>query len=90
MSFKTFYTRGKAADGLKAFLKSDILEKVNDQELAVRLTPDYDVGCKRPTFSDDYLTTRVSLKRQNIYLRPGDLTPTVSRYEETKKPISNV
>ena len=33
---------------------------------------------------------RVSLKRQNIYLRPGDLTPTVSSHEETKNPISNV
>ena len=57
MSFKMFYTRGKAADGLKSFLKSDISKKVKDQELAARLTPDYDVGCKRPTFSDDYLTT---------------------------------
>ena len=25
--------------------------------MAARLTPDYDVGCKRPTISDDYLTT---------------------------------
>ena len=40
--------------------------------------------------SDSELTGRVSLKRQNYFLRPGDLTPTVFRYEETKKPISNV
>ena len=33
---------------------------------------------------------RVSLKTQNIFLRPGDLIPTVFRYEDTKKTISNV
>ena len=30
---------------------------MKNEELAGRLTPDYDVGCKRPTFSDDYLPT---------------------------------
>ena len=36
------------------------------------------------------MVARVSLKRQNIFLRPGHLTPTVSMYEMTKKPISNI
>ena len=30
---------------------------MKDEELAAKLTPDYDIGCKRPTFSDDYLPT---------------------------------
>ena len=38
----------------------------------------------------DVVFNRVSLKTQNIFLRPGDLIPTVFRYEDTKKPISNV
>jgi len=76
LSFKTFYTRGKAADGLKAFLKSDILEKVNDQELAARLTPDYDVGCKRPTFSDDYLTT---FNKEFVHLNTTGIERVTSR-----------
>ena len=36
------------------------------------------------------LYIRVSLKKQNIFLGPGHLTPTVSGYEETKKTISNI
>ena len=36
------------------------------------------------------VVVRVSLKRQNIFLQPGDITPTVSRYEDNKKTISNV
>ena len=31
--------------------------QVKDDELAARLTPDYDIGCKRPTTSDDFLPT---------------------------------
>ena len=31
---------------------------------------------------------RVSLKRQNILLRPGHLNPTVFRYEKPKKPFT--
>ena len=57
MAFKIFYTRGRAADGLKASLKSEFSKQVKDEELAARLTPDYDFGCKRPTVSDDYLPT---------------------------------
>ena len=31
--------------------------QVKDGEVAGRLTPDYDIGCKRPTTSDDFLPT---------------------------------
>ena len=33
------------------------------------------------------MLARVSLKAQNIFLRPGDLIPTVFRYEDTKNPF---
>ena len=36
------------------------------------------------------LGARVSLKKQKIILRPGDLTPTVFMYEESKTPISRL
>ncbi|HYG93945.1 MAG TPA: NAD(P)/FAD-dependent oxidoreductase, partial [Nocardioides sp.] len=31
--------------------------QIKDPELKARLTPDYDFGCKRPTFSNDYYPT---------------------------------
>ena len=36
-------------------MQSLIQAQVNDAKLAGRLTPDYDIGCKRPTISDSYL-----------------------------------
>ena len=57
MVFKTFYTRGKAADDLKSTMQSLIATQVKDKEVAMRLTPNYDIGCKRPTISDIYLPT---------------------------------
>ena len=54
---------------------------VTKMELAIKL---YFVLTK------EVVENRVSLKTQNIFLRPGDLIPTVFRYEVTKKPISNV
>jgi len=57
LAFKTVFTKGKSADELKAAMKSHILNQVKDGKLAARLTPDYDIGCKRPTTSDDFLPT---------------------------------
>ena len=57
VAFKTFYTRGKAADNLKSTMQSLISKQVKDKEVAMRLTPNYDIGCKRPTFSDIYMPT---------------------------------
>lgn len=34
-----------------------LLRQVKDPELRAKLTPDYDFGCKRPTFSNDYYPT---------------------------------
>ena len=32
----------------------DLIASIRDKELRRRLTPDYDFGCKRPTFSNGY------------------------------------
>ena len=45
------HTRKKSDDDLSLFVQ------VKDEKLAARLTPDYDIGCKRPTTSDDFLPT---------------------------------
>lgn len=42
-----------AAAAAKAFL----FAQVRDKELRRKLTPDYDFGCKRPTFSNSYFPT---------------------------------
>ncbi|EME16644.1 flavin-containing monooxygenase [Rhodococcus triatomae] len=47
-----FLNKG-AAGASKLFLRS----QVRDSELRRRLTPDYDFGCKRPTFSNSYFRT---------------------------------
>jgi cation diffusion facilitator CzcD-associated flavoprotein CzcO len=37
--------------------KAHLRAQVRDPELRRKLTPDYDFGCKRPTFSNDYFRT---------------------------------
>lgn len=37
--------------------KTNLNLQVRDKELRRRLTPDYDIGCKRPTFSNSYFRT---------------------------------
>jgi len=39
---------------------------IRDKELRARLTPDYDFGCKRPTFSNSYYRT---FTRPNVHLQ---------------------
>ncbi|MGV0838434.1 flavin-containing monooxygenase [Mycolicibacterium thermoresistibile] len=41
---------------------------VRDKELRAKLTPDYDFGCKRPTFSNDYYRT---FTRPHVQLQTG-------------------
>jgi cation diffusion facilitator CzcD-associated flavoprotein CzcO len=46
--------------------KQNLLEQVpNDPELRAKLTPTYDFGCKRPSFSNDYFR---SFTRDNVSL----------------------
>ncbi|MFG3615206.1 flavin-containing monooxygenase [Nocardia sp. NPDC047654] len=43
--------------GAAALAKAHLRASVRDRETRRRLTPDYDFGCKRPTFSNHYFTT---------------------------------
>ena len=76
LAFKTFYTQGKAADELKTSMKSLIQAQVNDAKLAGRLTPDYDIGCKRPTISDSYLPT---FNKEFVHLNTTPIERVTSR-----------
>merc|ERR1719430_1135322 len=49
---------------------------VKDENVAGQLTPDYDVGCKRPTFSDDYLTT---FNKEFVHLNTTGIERVTSR-----------
>jgi cation diffusion facilitator CzcD-associated flavoprotein CzcO len=40
--------------------------QIRDAELRRRLTPDYDIGCKRPTFSNNYFRT---FTKPNVHLQ---------------------
>ncbi|MHA6740117.1 flavin-containing monooxygenase [Rhodococcus erythropolis] len=50
-----------AAAASRAFLRS----QVSDAHLREQLTPDYDFGCKRPTFSNSYFRT---FTKDNVHL----------------------
>ena len=50
-----------AAAASRAFLRS----QVRDAHLRKQLTPDYDFGCKRPTFSNSYFRT---FTKDNVHL----------------------
>jgi cation diffusion facilitator CzcD-associated flavoprotein CzcO len=43
--------------GAGALAKAHLRASVRDRETRRQLTPDYDFGCKRPTFSNHYFTT---------------------------------
>lgn len=43
--------------GAGALAKAHLRASVRDKETRRQLTPDYDFGCKRPTFSNHYFTT---------------------------------
>ncbi|VEG51465.1 FAD-dependent pyridine nucleotide-disulfide oxidoreductase [Mycolicibacterium aurum] len=50
-------TRGRFNIGASDLAKMHRFATVRDKELRDRLTPDYDFGCKRPTFSNSYYRT---------------------------------
>jgi cation diffusion facilitator CzcD-associated flavoprotein CzcO len=51
--------------GAALVAKAHLRRQVPDPELRRKLTPDYDFGCKRPTFSNDYYPT---FNRTNVHL----------------------
>jgi len=55
-----FFTRA-----LEEFCKSFLAFQVRDPALREKLTPSYNFGCKRPTFSNDYFPT---FTRENVEL----------------------
>ena len=62
--YRTFRGRGNisAADLSKLYR----FIAIRDKELRRRLTPDYEFGCKRPTFSNSYYRT---FTRRNVHLQ---------------------
>ncbi|MGB3356492.1 MAG: NAD(P)/FAD-dependent oxidoreductase [Mycobacterium sp.] len=50
-------TRGRFNIGASDLAKMHRFATIRDKELRDRLTPDYDFGCKRPTFSNSYYRT---------------------------------
>jgi len=57
MVLKSLFSVGKANTNLREGMKMHIKNIVKDPDLAVKLTPDYEIGCKRPAFTDDYIPT---------------------------------
>ncbi len=57
--------------GAARIAKAHLHRQIRDPELRRRLTPDYDFGCKRPTFSNTYYPT---FNRPNVHL---ETTPIV-------------
>lgn len=55
-----------AADASKLFL----FATVRDKRLRAELTPDYDFGCKRPTYSNDYYRV---FTRPNVHLQTSGI-----------------
>jgi cation diffusion facilitator CzcD-associated flavoprotein CzcO len=51
--------------GAALLAKAHLRRQVRDPELRRKLTPDYDFGCKRPTFSNTYYP---SFNRRNVHL----------------------
>ncbi|MCF6386320.1 NAD(P)/FAD-dependent oxidoreductase [Mycobacterium sp. MBM] len=66
--YKTFRGRGNisAAD----LSKLHRFVTIRDKELRRRLTPDYDFGCKRPTFSNGYYR---AFTRDNVHLQDAGI-----------------
>lgn len=62
--YRTFRGRGNISAADLSKLHRFIT--VRDKELRRRLTPDYDFGCKRPTFSNGYYRT---FTRANVHLQ---------------------
>jgi len=60
-----FHKGSKVAETMKTMSKFLMQGEINDPELKEKLTPSYDIGCKRVTISNDYLK---SFNRPNVHL----------------------
>ncbi|GAB09988.1 putative flavin-containing monooxygenase [Gordonia araii NBRC 100433] len=56
--------------GAAALAKAHLRRQIPDAELRKKLTPDYDFGCKRPTFSNTYFTT---FNKLNVHLQTSSI-----------------
>ncbi|KAA0118741.1 NAD(P)/FAD-dependent oxidoreductase [Mycolicibacterium sp. P9-22] len=66
--FKTFRGRGNISAADLSKLHRFIT--IRDKDLRRRLTPDYDFGCKRPTFSNGYYR---AFTRDNVHLQDAGI-----------------
>lgn len=62
--FKSLNTAAAKLSGLLRFLS------IRDRELRRKLTPDYDFGCKRPTYSNSYYRT---FTKPNVHLQTSGI-----------------
>jgi cation diffusion facilitator CzcD-associated flavoprotein CzcO len=67
LNFKYFRQLNVAASYLSQALR---FVSIRDKELRAKLTPDYDFGCKRPTFSNSYYRM---FTRPNVHLQAAGI-----------------
>lgn len=67
LNFKYFRQLNVAAGNLSKALR---FISIRDQELRRKLTPDYDFGCKRPTYSNAYYRT---FTKPNVHLQTAGI-----------------
>jgi cation diffusion facilitator CzcD-associated flavoprotein CzcO len=65
-----FKQAGALNRGAAAVAKAHLRRQVRDPELRRKLTPDYDFGCKRPTFTNAYYPT---FNRPNVHLETNPI-----------------
>ena len=63
-------TRGRFNIGASDLAKMHRFATIRDKELRARLTPDYDFGCKRPTFSNSYYR---SFTKPHVHLQDNGI-----------------
>ncbi len=64
-------TRGRFNIAASDLAKMHRFATVRDKQLRARLTPDYDFGCKRPTFSNSYYRT---FTKPHVHLQDSGIT----------------
>jgi cation diffusion facilitator CzcD-associated flavoprotein CzcO len=56
--------------GAAVLAKAHLFRSIRDRDLRLKLTPDYDFGCKRPTFSNTYYR---AFTKPNVHLEPTSI-----------------
>ncbi|WP_161928817.1 flavin-containing monooxygenase [Gordonia crocea] len=67
LHYKQFKLGNKGAERLA---KAHLRNQIADEELRAKLTPNYDFGCKRPTFSNEYFAT---FTKPNVHLETSSI-----------------